>query len=164
MNTYDLPNISNNIAFEVFNENGVSKLSHSDCLQKVNEFSFQTKINYNNIINSAPIFYPANFNLGFLGAISTKSYSVFPGSYNFNSILKMIEINKSEHLICEDSLIDVQLNKEKIKEVIKITEKVREVYVFTNESSLKEKNLETFKQIFVNANFNFYSEFNFNKI
>jgi len=164
MNTYELPSISNNIAFEVFNENGVSKFSHSDCLVKVNQFASESKLNYNNIVNSAPIFYPANFNLGLLGAISSKSYSIFPGSYNFNNILKMIEINRSEHLICEDSLIDVQLNKEKIKEIRKITEMIKEIFVLTNESSLKEKNLDNFKQIFVNANLNFYCESSFNKI
>lgn len=164
MNTIELPSIANNTAFEVFQGNGVSKLSHVDCLQKATEFAKTSKLNYNNIVNSAPIITPANFNLGLIGSIITKSYTIFPGSYNFNNILKMIEINNSEHLVCEDSLLDIQLNKEKLKEVRKTTEIVKDVFVFTTEQSLKEKNQTGFKEIFPNANLSFYSETSFNKI
>ncbi len=164
MKTVELPNISNNTAFEVFHENGVSKLSHADCLTKATEFATGSKIYYNNIVNSAPLTSPANFNLGLIGSISTKSYSIFPGSYNFNSILKMIEMNKSEHLVCEDSLLDIQLSKEKLKEIRITTEIVKEVFVLTTEESLKEKNIQGFKDIFPNANMSFYSESSFIKI
>lgn len=164
MNTVELPSISNNLAFEVYHEKGVSKLSHSDCLDKVNKFAKESKLYYNNIVNSAPINVPANFNLGVIGSISTKSYSVFPGSYNFNNILKMIEMNKSEYLICEDSLLDIQLNKEKLKEVRKTSEIVKNIFLFSTEQSLKEKNINGFKEIFPNANLNFYSESTFDKI
>lgn len=164
MNTVELPSISDNVAFEVFSGNGVSKLSHADCLKKSNEFAISSKLNYNNIVNSAPLVTPVNFNLGLIGSIATKSYTVFPGSYNFNNILKMIEMNKAEHLVCEDSLLDIQLNKEKIKEVRKTSEIVKEIYVLTTEEALKEKNTNGFKEIFPNANLNFYSETSFGKI
>jgi hypothetical protein len=164
MNTIELPSISNNVAYEVFHADGVSKLSHSDCLQKANEFAKASKIYYNNIVNSAPIITPANFNLGLIGSIITKSYSVFPGSYNFNNILKMIETNNSEHLICEDSLLDIRLNKEKLKEVRKTSEIVKEIFLLSSEEALKEKNVAGFKEIFPNANLHFYSEANLNKI
>ena len=164
MNTVELPNISNNTAFEVFHEKGVSKLSHTDCLNKASEFAKSSKLDYNTIVNSAPIITPANFNLGLIGSIITKSYTVFPGSYNFNNILKSIEMNKSEHLVCEDSLLDIQLNKEKLKEVRKTSEIVKDIFVFTTEESLKEKNVAGFKEIFPNANLSFYSEASFNKI
>jgi len=164
MNTLDLPDISNNITFEVLEGKGVTKLSHSDCLSRVNEFVSSSKLNYNNIVNSAPVSYPSNFNLGLIGALSTKSYSIYPGSYNFNNILKMIETNKSSHLVCEDSLMDIRLSKEKLKDLRNITEMVKEILVLTNEETLKQKNIEAFKEIFVNANLNFYSENTFSKI
>ena len=164
MNNITFPKISDNNVFEIYSGKNVLKFNHADCLNKINEFSKNTKLNYANIVNSAPVIYPVNLTLGLLGVINSKCYSIFPGSYNLHNILKMLELNKSEHLICEDSLMDIYLNKEKLNEVRLVTEKVKQVYVFTNEDSLKEKNLKEFKEIFVNANLNFYSDVNFEKI
>lgn len=164
MNNITLPKISENSVFEIYSGKNVLKFTHADCLNKINEFSKHTNLNYTNIVNSAPVIYPVNLTLGLLGAISSKCYSIFPGSYNLHNILKMLELNKSQNLICEDSLMDIQLNKEKLNEVRSVTEQVKQVYVFTNEYSLKEKNIKGFKEIFVNANLNFYSDVNFDKI
>lgn len=164
MNQINLPDISGRPAFEIYSDKDVRKLSHNDCLSKIEEFTANTKFNYSTIINSAPLIYPANLCLGLLGGISTKSYTVFPGSYNFHNIIKNIEMNKSENLVCEDSLLDIQLNKEKLQEIRKTTELVKQISVITNEESLKQKNISTFKEIFVNANLDFYKDSTFSKI
>ena len=164
MNNIALPEIGDKTAFEIYSDNNVTKLSHQDCLEKINKFSLGNKINYANVVNSAPLIYPVNATLGFLGSLNNKSYSIFPGSYNFNNILKMIEINSAKHLICEESLLGITMSAEKIKQISHVTEKVEQIFIFTADSEIEESNLTSFKEIFPNAEMNFYSDRTFDKI
>jgi hypothetical protein len=164
MNNVALPDIGDNSAFEIYSDNGVKKFSHQDCLEKINRFSTENKFNYANVVNSAPLIYPVNATLGFLGSLNNKSYSIFPGSYNFNNILKMIEINGANHLICEESLLGLTMSAEKIKLISHVTEKISQIYVFIADNQVDESNIKNFKEIFPNALMNFYSDKTFNKI
>jgi len=164
MNNVTLPEIGDKSAFEIYSDNNVLKFSHQDCLEKINKFSTENKMNYTNVINSAPLVYPVNATLGFLGCLNNKSYSIFPGSYNFNNILKMIEINRANHLICEESLLGISMSAEKIKQICHVTERVNQIYIFTAENQVDESNIKNFKEIFPNAEMNFYSDKTFNRI
>ena len=164
MNNVALPEIGDKSAFEIYSENDVKKFSHQECLEKINKFSSENKINYSNVVNSAPLIYPVNATLGFLGSLNSKSYSIFPGSYNFNDILKMIEINRANHFICEESLLGLTMSAEKIKQISHVTEKINQIYVFSSDSKIDESNLKNFKDIFPNAELNFYSDKTFDRI
>jgi hypothetical protein len=164
MNNIALPEIGDKSAFEIYSDNDVTKLSHQDCLEKINKFSLENKINYSNVVNSAPLIYPVNATLGFLGSLSNKSYSIFPGSYNFNNIVKMIEINNAKHLICEESLFGITMSAEKIKQIIHVTEKVEQIYIFCSDNDIEDGDDLGFKEIFPNAEMKFYSDKTFDLI
>lgn len=151
--------------FEVYTSNGVKVISNEDCVSKMNSFNEAFKhVDYQNIINSAPIFYPSNFTLGFMGALANRSYSIMPGHYNFVEILKLIEAQKSSMFICEDNLLNVDLAKNKLNDVKRITKLIKDVVVFTSESSLKDKNINNFKELFDSSKIHFYDDLTFNKI
>jgi hypothetical protein len=164
MSNVSLPEIGDKSAFEIYSDNGVTKFSHQDCLEKINKFSNENKFNYANVVNSAPLIYPVNAILGFLGSLNNKSYSIFPGSYNFNNILKMIEINGANHLICEESLLGLTMSSEKLKLISHVTEKINQIIVFTADNQIDESNIKNFKEIFPNAKMNFYSDKTLRKI
>lgn len=164
MNNISLPEIGDKSAFEIYGDNEVTKYSHNECLEKINKFSSENNINYANVVNSAPLIYPVNATLGFLGSLNNKSYSIFPGSYNFNNILKMIEINRAGHLICEESLLGITMSQEKIKQISHVTEKINQIYIFASSTNIEENNVKNFKEIFPNAQMNFYSDKTFNRI
>ena len=159
-----LPELKNDNVFEIHTEQGVKTINHQETLQRVQEFVSNLKSEYTNIVNSAPIFYPVNFSLGFLGGLASKSYNVIPGNYNFVDMLKLIDSQKSPIFIAEDNLLDVQIANDKLQEVRRITEVVKDVVVFSNENTLKSKNLEHFKNIFGKSNIHFYDEYSFKKI
>ncbi len=75
-----LPELKNDNVFEIHTEQGVKTINHQETLQRVQEFVSNLKSEYTNIVNSAPIFYPVNFSLGFLGGLASKSYNVIPGN------------------------------------------------------------------------------------
>ncbi len=164
MTNLSLPQIKNQIVFEIFTDNGVKTISHSDCLERISEFSKNIKIEYTNFVNSAPIFYPVNFTLGFLGGLATKSYNVIPGNYNFVEILKLIESQKAPIFLGEDNILDIQIAKEKLEDIKKITSHVNDVVIFSNESNLKKKNLDTFVKMFEKSKIQFYDEYSFKKL
>lgn len=164
MNDIQLPDIGENTAFEIHSDNNVSQLSHQFLLNKINNFSSENNMKYSNVVNSAQFIYPINSTLGFLGTLNTKSYSIFPGSYNFNNILKMIEINRSKHLICEEGLLEISLSEEKLKQVLHVTEQVNNICVFGSGENVNEYELRNLKEIFPNAEVNFYNDKTFSKI
>lgn len=164
MNNIELPDIGNRTAFETYSENNVISYTHQNCLEKINQFSAENKINYANVVNSAPLIYPVNTTLGLLGSLNNKSYSIFPGSYNFNNIVKMIEINRANHLICEESLLGITMSQEKIKQISDVTEKVNQITIFKSEGKIEEGIVNNFREIFPNAQMDFYSDKTFNRI
>jgi hypothetical protein len=163
MTNLTLPEKSEKV-FEFYTDEGIKSITHKDCLERINEFNQNIKTDYTNIINSAPIFYPVNFALGFLGAMASRSYSVIPGNYNFMDMLKLVDVQKSPVFICEDNLTDMQMANEKMKDIQNITKNVEHVVMFTNRHNLKNKNLDFFKSLFGNSKFHFYDEHDFKKL
>ncbi len=155
-----LPNKEEKV-FEFYTDEGVKSLSHKDCLQRINEFNQKIKTEYSNVVNTAPIFYPINLTLGFLGAMAKRSYSVIPGNYNFVDMLKLIDSQRSPLFICEDNIMDIQLATDKVKDIKSITKIVEHVVMFTNRHNLKSKNYEGFKNLFQNSEFHLYDEHTF---
>ena len=164
MTNLTLPEIKNENVFEIYTDNGVKTINHQECLQRISEFTNNIKSEFSNIVNSAPIFYPANFTLGFLGGLSNKSYNVIPGNYNFVEILKLIDTQKSSVFIGEDNILDIQISKDKLEDVQRITSEVKDVIIFSNESNLKSKKLDSFTQIFGKSKIQFYDEYSFRKL
>jgi hypothetical protein len=164
MTNINLPDLNGKeTAFEIASSDRTAKLSHEECLDKLNSFTKQFGgYEYTTIVNSAPIFYPANFTLGFLGALSNNNYTVIPGNYNFIDSLKLIDSQQSPVFICEEGLLDVQPAQDKIKEIKDITKTVKELVIFANPKS--SRNEGKFKELFENAKFNYYDELTFNKI
>jgi hypothetical protein len=119
-------------------------------------------MDYTNVVNSAPIFYPINLSLGFLGAIQNRSYSAFPGSYKFVDSLKLIDSQKAELFICEENMLDIQPAKDKANEIRDITKSVKNVVVFSSASS--QRRTEAFGELFTNAKLHFYDDLTFNKL
>lgn len=150
--------------FEFHTDEGLKSITHKECLERVAEFNQNIKTDYTNIINSAPIFYPVNFTLGFLGAMASRSYSVIPGNYNFMDMLKLVDVQKSPVFICEDNITDMQMANEKLKDIQNVTNIVEHVVMFTNRHSLKNKNIDSFKSVFSNAQFHMYDEHSFKKM
>jgi hypothetical protein len=149
-------------AFEIVTEGKTVKLSHEECLDKMEAFSKAFNLEYTNIINSAPIHYPVNLTLGLLGSISNKNYTVIPGTYNFSDSLKLLITQKAPMLICEEDLLDNLVNSKNITEMKSMTKDVKDVVIFANSSS-KKKDMKTLG-LFDNANFTYYDEFTFNKL
>ncbi len=163
MTNLTLPKKSEKV-FEFYTDEGVKDLTHKECLDRINEFNQNIKTDYTNIVNTAPIFYPVNLTLGFLGGMASRSYSVIPGNYNFMEMLKLVDIQKSSVFICEDNITDLQLASDKLKDVQNVTKIVEHVVMFTNIHNLKNKSLDGFRSLFANAKFHLYDEHNFRKL
>jgi hypothetical protein len=164
MTNLSLPELKNETIFEIHTDQGIKKFNHQEVLQRVSEFTQNLNYEFINIVNSAPIYYPVNFALGFLGGLSIKSYNVIPGNYNFPEILKLIQTQRSPVFIAEDGLLDIQIAKEKLQDVQNITQLVKDVVVLSNEQNLKCKNLDEFKKVFANSRLQFYDEYSFKKL
>jgi hypothetical protein len=164
MTNLSLPDLKNETIFEIHTDQGIKTINHQDVLQRVKEFTQNLNYEFINIVNSAPIYYPANFALGFLGGLNMKSYNVIPGNYNFPEIIKLIESQRSPIFIAEDSLLDVQIAKDKLQDIQNITSLVNDVVVLSNEKNLKSKNLSEFKKVFANSRLQFYDEYSFKKL
>jgi hypothetical protein len=164
MTNLSLPELKNENVFEIYTEKGVKTINHEDTLKRIQEFTQNIHSEYTNIVNSAPIYYPANFTLGFLGGLASKSYNVIPGTYNFVDMLKLIDTQQSPLFIGEDNLLDIQIAKDKVEDVKKITGVVKDVVIFTTEEGLAKKNTDSFKNIFGKANIHFYDEYSFRKL
>lgn len=164
MTNLSLPEIKNENVFEMYTDSGVKTINHQDTLQRISEFKNTIKSEYTNIVNSAPIFYPANFTLGLLGGLANKSYNVIPGSYNFVDIIKLIDNQKSPVFIGEDNLLDIQIAKDKIEDIKRITSEIQEVVIFSNEKNLKTKKIDAFTNLFSRSKIYFYDEHSFRKL
>lgn len=164
MTNLSLPELKNENVFEIYSEAGVKTINHEDALKRINEFSQNIHTEYSNIVNSAPIYYPVNFTLGLLGGLNSKSYSVIPGTYNFVDMLKLIDSQKAPLFIGEHNILDIQIAKDKLEDVKKITNAVKDVVIFANEGEMKKKNSDNFKSIFGKANLHFYDEYSFRKL
>ena len=156
MTNLSLPELKNETIFEIHTDQGIKKFNHQEVLQRVSEFTQNLNYEFINIVNSAPIYYPVNFALGFLGGLSIKSYNVIPGNYNFPEILKLIQTQRSPVFIAEDGLLDVQIAKEKLQDVQNITQLVKDVVVLSNEQNLKSKNPYQAKQKVIYAKIPLY--------
>lgn len=154
----------NEKVFEFYTDEGVKSITHKECLERINEFNQDLHSEYVNIVNSSPIFYPVNLTLGLLAGMANRSYSVFPGNYNFVEMLKLIDIQRSPVFICEDNIIDIQLASDRVKDVKNVTSIVEHVVMFTNRQNMKNKNLDSFKNVFPNAKFHLYDEITFKKL
>jgi hypothetical protein len=163
MTNLKLPDIKGNeTAFEIFTEGKTVKLSHEECLDKLNKFTKGFDgLEYTSVVNSAPIFYPSNITLGLLGSIANKNYTVIPGNYNFIDSLKLLDSQKAPIFICEEGLLEVQPAKEKHKEIKDITKGVKEVVILANPKSKKDNR---FNELFENAKFSYYDEYSFSKL
>ncbi len=164
MTNLSLPELKNENVFEMYTDSGVKTINHQDCLQRITEFRKNLKSEYTNIVNSAPIFYPANFTLGLLGGLAAKSYNVIPGNYNFMEIVKLIETQRSPVFIGEDGILDLHVAHDKVEEVKGITAHVEEVVIFSNEANLKNKKIDAFTKLFANSKIQFYDEYSFRKL
>jgi hypothetical protein len=163
MTNLNLPELKGTeTAFEIFTSDKTIKLSHDDCLDRLNIFSKSYEgYEYNSVVNSAPIFYPSNLTLGLLGSIANRNYTIIPGNYNFIDSLKLLESQKAPMFICEENLLDIQPAKEKHKEIKDITKNVKEVIILANAKSKKDNR---FNELFENATFSYYDEYSFNKL
>lgn len=164
MTNLELPELKNETVFEIYTENGVKTINHEESLQRMADFNSNHKLEYSNILNSAPIFYPANFTLGLLAGLSSKSYNIFPGHYNFIEMLKLIDSQKSEVFIGEDTLLDIQVAKDKLEDVKRITSIVKDVVILSSSATLDKKDFSGFKNVFDNSKIHFYDEFTFQKL
>jgi hypothetical protein len=164
MTNLSLPQLKNENVFEIYTESGVKFMNHVDSSQRISEFNNNLNIEFANILNSAPVFYPVNFTLGLVGGFSSKSYNIFPGNYNFVEMLKLIDSQKAQVFIAEDALLDVQIAEDKLENVKKITSIVNDVVIFSNPGHLDRKDLTSFKKIFESSNLHFYDEFSFKKL
>ena len=164
MTNLSLPEIKNENVFEIYSDKGLNIVNHQQVLERINNFSQNLNYQFINIVNSAPIQYPSNFVLGFLGGLANSSYNVLPGNYNFPEILKLIHSQKSPLFIAEDSLLDVKLANDKLADVQSITSHVQDVVILTSEDNLKSKNFDEFKKVFANSKLNFYDEITFQKL
>ena len=96
------------------------KITNEEALSKSLEYSKDLGLNYENIINTAPIFNPANFALGFLGAVSSKSFSCFTGSNKMSDIMSLFATQDASTFICESDLLSFQLPEVKYTLIINI--------------------------------------------
>ncbi len=172
MTNISLPDINsnnNNIPHhQIYSDNNVHNLTHSNSLNAIEKFNTSLNMSFKNIVNSAPVFYPANFTLGLIGGFASNSYNVFPGNYNFVETLKLIQSQGAELFIGEDALFDMDIGG-KVNDVdgIKsVTESVRDVVIFTSQDSLKEREggMKKFKEMFENANMHLYDEVSLEKL
>ncbi len=164
MTNISLPEVKNEKVLEIYTEKGIKTISHQESLERIKEFNSNLKLDYTNIINSAPIFYPANFTLGLLAGFASKSYNIFPGNYNFAEMLKLIDSQRAPVFIGEEALLDIQVAKDKLNDIKKITQIVKDVVIFSNKESLDKKDLTALKSVFNSSNLHFYDEFTFKKI
>lgn len=156
---------SNDVVFEIHSDKGKKTISHEESLENMHKFNENFVLGYDhNIVNSAPIFYPVNFTLGFLGSMAKNACTVIPGNYNFVDMLKLIDSQKSSLFICEDDLLETEISNDVLQDVRKITDQVEDVVVFSNEEQIKQVNLENFKKAFNQSRITFFDEYSFRKI
>jgi hypothetical protein len=158
-----LPSVdSGTNAFEIHSHGKTFNYSHEECLERIEKFAKSFNLDYSNVVNSAPIFYPINISLGLLGSLRNRCYSVFPGNFNFIDSLKLIDSNKAEMFICEENMLNIKPANDKINDIKGITKGVKHVVIFSNSNN--ENKGDSFKELFTNAEFHYYDEYTFNKL
>ena len=85
-------------------------MSNQEALSHCQAYSNELKLDYENVINTAPIFNRANFVLGFLGAVNSKSYSSFSGSNKMSDIFTLFASQEASTFICESELLSTQVS------------------------------------------------------
>jgi len=89
--------------------NKTHTLTNQSALSKCLEYSSDLGLNYENVINTCPIFNPANLFLGFLGAVNSNAYSSFSGSNKMTDLFSLFTSQNASTFICERDLLNVQL-------------------------------------------------------
>lgn len=157
----NLPEIKENSnVFEIYrsnDKNGRISLTHGDLMDKIRSNNSVTE--YINVVNTAPIFYPSNFVLGFLRNLLSKNFIVIPATYSLKEILKIVENQNSKKLVCEGNLLDLTLDKKLFENKFNSIEEITVIG-----ENLKEKNSSNFSSYFPNAKIEFFDEFSFNKV
>lgn len=158
----NLPEIKENSnVFEIFrsssDKNERINLNHGSLMDKLRNTNLNQE--YINVVNTAPIFYPANFVLGFLRNLISKNFVVLPATYSLKEILKIVESQNAKKIICEGNLLDLQLDKKLFENKFNSIEEITVIG-----ENLKDKNSSNFSSYFPNAKIEFFDEFTFNKI
>ncbi len=111
------PNLnSNDVVIERYStESSPKKITNQEALTCLQDYSSDLGLDYENVINTAPIFNIANLTLGFLGAVHSKSYSSFTGSNKLSEILSQFATQEASTFICEGELLGAELPEVSIK-------------------------------------------------
>lgn len=158
-----LPEISeSHKAFEIIKSSGNTTFTHGELYQNIS--SFETNFKYENVLNSAPSFYPISISLGLLGNMLNKNYVVIPGTYSLKEILNLVKNQKSKQFICEGNLLDLNTNEERIKDISSKTLSVEEVVIFGDGNEIKSKSKLVIEKCFPNAKINLFDEFSMKRI
>lgn len=84
-------------------------ISNQQALSNCIAYSQNLNINYENVINTAPIFNIGNLILGFLGGVNSKCFTSFSGSNKMSDIMSLLATQNAKTFICESDLLTVQL-------------------------------------------------------
>ena len=144
-------------AFEIVRSDGSLSFSHSDIMSKIHNSN--NSLTYSTVINSAPGFYPISFTLGFLNNLLNKNYTVFPGTYSLNEILKLVNNQKAQQFICEGNLLDIKADENRAIEISKNTQDVNSLVIFGDKDELQSKDTSFLQKCFPNATFSYYDEY-----
>lgn len=161
-----LPELSDtSIAFEVLKgDNGKVTYNHKDIADLALQAASESGVKHGVILNSAPIFYPSNFTIGFLSHLKNNNYVVFPGSYSLKDIINVQKNQKAKQFVCEGNLLDISLPENKVNEISAATQSIESLIVIGEGSVLKEKNQEHLKKFFPNAKVELFDEFSMKRI
>jgi len=124
---------NSSIHLPVINENDIAyfindfKLTHGQIFSQIN--NKKSEGIYLNTVNSVPVTIPSSLIHGFISQVDSQSYSVFPGSYSLKDIIAQVKLQKSNSLIIEEEVLNLELPNDKLNEISKSVETVESLYI-----------------------------------